>query len=526
MDTAGDAPATAAETGDQIRFGTTKGRWVLLATVLGTGVAMLDATVVNVALPTMGEDLDAGVSGLQWILNSYLLSLASLILLGGSLGDRFGRKRVFLVGVVWFAIASLLCGIAPNVEMLVAARVLQGVGGALLTPGSLAIIQASFAHDDRGRAIGAWSALGGIATAVGPFVGGYLVDAASWRWIFLLNLPVAALVVFVGAVHVPETSDPTMARQLDIPGAAFGAVGLAGVTYALVEGEGSGWSSVPIVIAAVVGVTGLVAFVVTERRSPHPMLPLDIFGSRQFTAANLVTFAVYAALGVSLFLLGLQLQQAVGYSPLEAGTAMLPVTVIMLVLSSRAGALATKIGPKLPMTVGPILAAVGLALMTRIDIGGRYVADVLPAVVVLGFGLALTVAPLTTTVLAAADDRHAGVASGVNNAVARVASLLAIAVLPVAAGITGDDYLDPEAFSDGFAVAMVIGAVLAALGGLLAFATISNDVLEEPPVEGAAAGAAPERVRHPIHCGVGAPPPVPRPVARPVTVAASGTRRH
>jgi len=524
VDAADDASATAAA-GEEIHFGTAKGRWVLLATVLGTGVAMLDATVVNVALPRMGEDLGAGISGLQWILNGYLLSLASLILLGGSLGDRFGRKRVFLAGVVWFAIASLLCGIAPNVELLVAARVLQGIGGALLTPGSLAIIQASFAHDDRGRAIGAWSALGGIATAVGPFLGGYLVDAASWRWIFLLNLPVAAVVVFVGAVHVPETSDPTMARQLDVLGAVLGALGLAGVTYALVEGEGSGWTSLPIVGAAAVGVGALVAFGVTERRSRHPMLPLDIFQSRQFTAANVVTFTVYAALGVSLFLLGLQLQQAVGYSPLEAGTAMLPVTVIMLVLSSRAGALATKIGPRLPMTVGPLLAAVGLGLMTRVDIGGSYVGDVLPAVVVLGFGLALTVAPLTTTVLAAADDRHAGVASGVNNAVARVAGLLAIAVLPVVAGITGDDYRDPAAFSDGFDIAMIIGAVLAALGGLLAGATISNDVLETPAADDQRVPVADDvrqaRPRHPIHCGVGAPPTM----QHPVTAAAGGHRR-
>lgn len=466
------APAT-------VELGSSQGRWVLVATVAGSGMAMLDSTVVNIALPRMGEDLGADVAGLQWILNGYLLALASLILLGGSLGDRFGRRRVFTLGVTWFAVASLLCGIAPSVEALVAARVLQGIGGALLTPGSLAIIQASFSRDDRGRAIGAWSALGGIATAIGPFVGGYLVDAASWRWIFLINLPFAVLVVIVANRHVPESSDPAAPRRLDVAGAVAGAVGLAGVTYALVQGGESGWSEATTLAAAAVGAAGLVAFVVVEQRGRHPMLPLDIFASRQFTSANLVTFGLYGALGGALFLLGLQLQQVAGYSPLGAGTALLPLTLIMLVGSPRAGALATRIGPRLPMALGPIVAGAGLALMIRIGPGADYVADVLPAVVVFGFGLALTVAPLTTTVLAAADDRHAGIASGVNNAVARVAGLLAVAILPVAAGLTGDAYQDPEVFDAGFETAVLIAAALAVAAGVLAALTICDDVLAD-----------------------------------------------
>lgn len=500
--TGGPTAAPAA-----LELGSAQGRWVLVATVAGSGMAMLDSTVVNVALPRLGEDLGADVAGLQWILNGYLLSLASLILLGGSLGDRFGRRRVFTFGVTWFALASLLCAVAPSVEALVAARVLQGVGGALLTPGSLAIIQASFSREDRGRAIGAWSALAGIATAVGPFVGGYLVDVASWRWIFLINLPFAVVVVVVANRSVPESSDPSAPRQLDLSGALAGALGLAGVTYALVQGGEAGWTSATTVAAAALGVVGLVAFVVVERRRRHPMLPLDIFSSRQFTSANVVTFGLYGALGGALFLLGLQLQQVSGYSPLGAGVALLPVTVIMLALSSRAGALATRIGPRVPMSVGPWVAGVGLALMTRIGPDADYLAEVAPGVVVFGLGLALTVAPLTTTVLAATEDRYAGIASGVNNAVARVAGLLAVAVLPVAAGLTGDAYRNPEVFDAGFRTAVLIAAGLAAASGVVAALTISNDVLDEqaddssPEPVGSARPAAGSRF-----CGAEGPP--------------------
>jgi EmrB/QacA subfamily drug resistance transporter len=324
------------------------GRWVLAAAVLGSGLAFLDATVVNLALPAISEDLGADVAGLQWVLNGYLLTLASLILLGGSLGDRFGRRRVFVVGTAWFAVASLLCGLAPSVEVLVAARLLQGVGGALLTPGSLAIIQASFVPDDRGRAIGAWSALGGVATAIGPFVGGWLIEAASWRWVFLPNLPLALVAIAITVRHVPESSDPDASRPIDVPGAVLGTVSLAALTYGLVERT---WA------AGLAGVALAAAFVQVERRRPDPMLPPDIFADRQFTGANLATFAVYAALSGAMFLLGVQLQTTVGWSPLEAGAALFPVTALMLVLSPRAGALSTRIGPRLPMTLGPVVMA-------------------------------------------------------------------------------------------------------------------------------------------------------------------------
>ncbi|MDQ1394008.1 MAG: hypothetical protein QOF30_2985, partial [Acidimicrobiaceae bacterium] len=316
----------------QVRYGTAEGRWILVATIVGSGVASLDATVVNVALPTIGRHFGAGVSGLQWVITGYLITLASLILLGGSLGDLFGRKRIFNIGVVWFSLASLLCGIAVNLPMLIAARALQGIGGALLVPGSLALIESSFAPSDRGRAIGAWSGLGGITTAIGPFVGGWLVSAVSWRLIFLLNLPLAVVVVLASR-HVPESTDPGANRQIDVAGAALVVIGLASTTYALIEAPAGGGRGV-IVAAALAGVLALGGFVVVERRSGHPMLPLGIFASRQFTAANLVTFVVYAALGGALFLLAVDLQQALRFSPVASGAALFPVTVIMLLLSA------------------------------------------------------------------------------------------------------------------------------------------------------------------------------------------------
>ncbi|HEV7192095.1 MAG TPA: MFS transporter [Jatrophihabitantaceae bacterium] len=457
---------------DQVRLGTSSGRWVLLAAILGSGVAGLDATVVNVALPKLGHDLHAGFAGLQWTLNGYTLTLASLILLGGSLGDRFGRRRVFLVGVVWFALASASCALAPNIAFLVASRALQGVGGALLMPGSLAMISASFVQDDRAKAIGAWSGFGGIASAIGPFIGGYLVAGPGWRWIFLVNIPLAVVVVLVARRHVPETRDPDAVRHLDVTGAVLGAAGLGGVTYAMIS-AGSGWSAT-VAISAAIGVGALVGFVRTELRSAHPMLPPGIFAERQFTAANIVTFVVYAALGAMFFMLVVDLQVVGGFSPLLAGAALLPVTVIMLLLSARAGALAGRIGPRGPMSVGPIVAAGGVLLLLRVGPHASYAADVLPGMIVFALGLSLIVAPLTTTVLAAAPTRYAGVASGVNNAVARAAGLLAVAVLPVAAGISGSDYEHPSAFTHGFRVAMVICAGLLATGGVIAAAVIRN----------------------------------------------------
>lgn len=476
-----------------VRLSSPQGRWLLLATVLGSGLAMLDATVVNVALGRIGTEFDAGFAGLQWTLNGYALTLASFILLGGSLGDRLGRRRVFLIGTVWFAAASLLCGIAPNVELLVAARALQGIGGALLTPGSLAIISASLHPEDRARAIGAWSGFGGIAAAIGPFVGGYLIDVWSWRLVFLINLPLAVLVVVVTVKYVPETVDPQASPQLDLPGAVLGAVGLAGITYALIAGGDTGWSPV-LVGSAVAGVACLVAFLVVERRSSHPLVPLDLFNSLQFTAANVVTFVVYGAMGGLFFLLVLDLQVVAGFSPLLAGSALLPLTVLMLLLSARAGALAQRIGPRLPMTLGPLLCAAGVLLMLRIGADASYLVDVLPAVTVFGLGLAATVAPLTATVLASAEDRHAGVASGVNNAVARAAGLLAVAVLPAIAGLSGADYQRPEVFERGFTTVLWVCAGLLALGGVLSAVTIDRRL------------PRPAAIEQRSHCAVGAPP--------------------
>jgi EmrB/QacA subfamily drug resistance transporter len=457
---------------------------VLAATVGGSSIAFLDSTVVNVALPHIGEDLDAGIGGLQWVLTGYLLAVSSLILLGGSLGDRFGRKKVFQLGVVVFALASLLCAVAPTVQLLVAGRVIQGVGGALLTPGSLAILEASFRPSERARAIGAWSGLSGVASAIGPFVGGWLVDAASWRWIFLINLPLSLFVVLVAARHVPESLDPDAARHIDVVGALLVAAGLAGLSWGLIAAD-DGWSSPSVWGPLLFGAAALMLFVVDTQRSPDPMVPPAIFASAQFRAANLVTAAVYAALGGTFFLLVIQLQTVLGYSAIEAGAATLPITLLMLALSARSGALAARIGPRLQMTVGPLLVALGTLLMTRIGAGDSYVTSVLPAVLIMGAGLATVVAPLTATALAAVDDRHAGVASGVNTTVARAAQLAAVAALPVAAGITGEAFLDPVAFSDGFRTAMFITAGLAALGGVIAAVGIRNPE-QVPEVEPAA----------------------------------------
>lgn len=460
---------------EPVTWGTPRARWVLLATVLGSGMAFLDATVVNVALPTIGADLNASVAGLQWVINGYTLTLASLILLGGSLGDRFGRRRIFLLGTVWFAGASLLCGVAPTSEALVAARALQGIGGALLTPGSLAILQASFAMSDRGRAVGAWSGLSGVAAATAPFVGGWLIDVGSWRPIFLINVPLAVAVVVVSLRHVPETRDAARVRGIDVPGALLTVVGLAGVTWALIE-AGERGATTGVLSSGAIGLGSLAGFVAAERRVRHPMLPLEIFRSWQFSAANLVTFIVYASLSIMFFLFVVHLQQVLGYSPLQAGAATLPITGLMLALSAPAGMLADRIGPRLPMTIGPLGIAAGLALMSRVQAEATYLGTILPGLLVFGLGLSLTVAPLTATVLAAATSKHAGIASGVNNAISRGAGLLAVAAIPGLTGLTGDAYRDPAIFASGFRAAMRISAALAAAGGLLAWLSIRNEV--------------------------------------------------
>ncbi len=462
----------------QLALKSRAGRWVLTATVLGSGMAALDATVVSVALPRIGADLDADLTSLQWTVNAYTLTLSGLLLLGGSLGDRLGRRRIFLLGVLWFAIASAGCAAAPTVQVLIGMRALQGVAAALLTPGSLAILEVVFRREDRAAAVGAWSGLGGIAAAIGPVLGGLLAGMAPWGWrlVFLLNLPLAAAVIVIARRWVPETRDEQATGRLDLAGAGYAAVGLAALVYALTEGPVRQWPA-SLVVTAAAGVLLLVAFGVNEHRRRDPMMPLSLFRSRQFSAANLVTFLVYAALAGSFFLLPVQLQLVTGFSPVAAGSALLPVTLVMLALSASMGRLAQRIGPRWPMTFGPVVAGVGLAMLSRLGADSHYLTGVLPAVLVFALGLTGTVAPLTATVLAAAPERQVGVASAVNNAVARTAGLLAVAVLPALAGITPAALADPVALSHGYQQAVLIAAAICVAGGLLAAVTISDDVL-------------------------------------------------
>jgi EmrB/QacA subfamily drug resistance transporter len=486
-----------------LTYKSTRGRWVLAATVLGSGIAALDATVVGIALPAIGKDFHAQVSSLQWVIDGYTLTLAGMLLLGGALGDSYGRRKVFVIGTVWFAVASLLCGLAPDTGVLIAARALQGVGGALLTPGSLAILQASFTPNDRPSAIGAWSGLGGIATAIGPFLGGYLISAVSWRLVFYINLPLAVAVIAISLRHVPESRAPGPRKPLDVMGAITISLALAGITYGLIEASARGWTSPTVLTSLLAGVVLFVVFCRVEAGHPNAMLPLSVFKSRQFSAANAVTFVVYGALGGALFLVPVVLQEVCGYSALASGAALLPITVIMLALSARSAALAAKIGPRLQMTVGPLVIAAGLALFTRVQGNGDYLTQVLPAVLVFGFGLAINVAPLTATALAAAPAEHAGIASAVNNDVARAASLIAVAVLPVLAGITGDSYLHPAELTSGFHDAMLIAAAVSAAGGVLAAATIRNPRRAAAP---ASREAADSDSLECLHCGLDAPP--------------------
>jgi EmrB/QacA subfamily drug resistance transporter len=434
------------------------GRGTLLAAVLGSGLVFIDGTVVGIALPAISEDLGATTAGLQWTVNGYALTLAALLLLGGSLGDRFGRRRLFLVGTVAFAAASLLCALAPSAGALIAARALQGVGGALLTPGSLAILQASFTHDDRARAIGAWSGLSGAAGAVAPFLGGWLVEAFGWRWVFGINLPLAALVVVVAMRWVPESADPDAS--------VLAALGLGALTWSLTAWSEQGRLSATVAGIGVAGLLALAGFVLAEQRSAHPALPLGLLRWRPFAATNLATLLIYAALSGAFFFLPITLQVVTGWSPLAAGIASLPVTILMLLLSSRAGALGTRIGPRIPMTAGPLVAAVGIALLAGVGVGTTYLTGVLPGILVFGLGLTLTVAPLTATALAAAPDHLAGVASATNNAVSRVAGLLAVATLPLVAGV-GAGLSDPDVLADAHPVAMLTCAGLLAAGAVV-----------------------------------------------------------
>lgn len=471
-DVSNGEPSPRSTDGPQLRLKSPLGRRTIAATIVGSGMVFLDGTVVNVALPAIRGDFGADLAGLQWVLTGYLLTLGSLLLLGGSLGDVKGRRKVFSVGLVVFTVASVLCAVAPVLPVLIAARVLQGVGGALLVPQSLAIVTATFHPDDRGAAIGLWSGLAGVSTAIGPFIGGFLVDTYSWRWAFLLNIPLA-LVTWWLALAVPESRDPNASARLDVPGALSVTLGLAGLVYALIEGPTKGFTDPVVVIAGIVGVAFLVVFVLIERRSPAPMMPLSIFRNRRFTGANLTTVTVYAALGGGFFFIGLQLQTVMGYSALEAGIAFLPVTLFLAGLSSSMGRLAQRIGPRLPMTVGPLIAAAGFVWLSQIGPGTSYVSGVLPGVIIFGFGLAITVSPLVGAVLMSVDDHLAGTASGINNAISRVAQLLAIALLPFAAGLSGVE-VGTAAFAAGFTRAMLITAGLLAIGGATAFVTVRD----------------------------------------------------
>ncbi|MEV0322946.1 MFS transporter [Streptomyces sp. NPDC050658] len=491
-----EAAATDSADGG-VALASARGRWVLACAVLASGMAMLDGTVVNVALPTLGRDLDASIGSLQWVINAYMLTLSALLLLGGALGDRIGRRRTLVIGIVWFALASALCGLAQNAGMLIAARALQGIGGALLTPGSLALVRTSFRPQDQARAVGAWSGLGGVAGAIGPFLGGWLIDGPGWRWIFLINVPLAALVL-LAARHVPESRlEGAADKPFDVTGACLAALFLAGISFSLIGASGD--SSAAAVLPGLLGLAAGVVFVLVERRRADPMLPLSLFRSRLFSAANIMTLCLYAAIGGLLFMLPVQLQTTLGYDALQAGTATLPITVLMLLLSAAAGDLSRRVGPTLPLVAGPLIAAAGALLMLRISPGASYVTSVLPAVVVLGLGMSVFVAPLTATVLASVDAGHAGLASGVNNTAARVAQMLVVAALPLAVGLSGTAYADPDALDTAFGKAVVgcAGLFVLAAAAAAAFIRPSPDAWHEDP------GNKP---RCKSHLGVGAPP--------------------
>jgi EmrB/QacA subfamily drug resistance transporter len=476
-------------------------RLTLVATILGSTVVFLDSTVVNVALPKIAGGLNAGLAGQQWVVEAYLLTLVSLLLVGGGLGDQFGRRRMFVAGLVGFGATSALCALAPTVQLLVAARALQGISGALLVPGSLAIVAATFEGEARGRAVGTWTAWTGIATVIGPAGGGALIGALSWRAIFWVNLPLIAATVALSLHAVRESRDLDAYRGIDGRGIALSAVGLGGPVFALIEQPAHGWGDPMVWVPLLAGVACFGLFLAHEARVRHPMLDLALFRIRNFAVANLTTLAAYAGLIGGLFFIGLFLQQVAGYSPLEAGLATTPVSLILFVLSPRWGRLASGTGPRLPMTLGPIVGGAGLLMLLRVSASADYLADVLPAILVFGLGLSATVAPLTATVLDSVDERHVGIASGVNNGVSRVAGLLSIAVLGAiisahfAAGVGGHvtggplTAKAPGASTSAFHLGVGIAGALMIAGGVVSGLGIENPRrrVEAVPAGGAAA---------------------------------------
>ncbi len=421
--------------------GPSSGPWVLAAAIIASGMGFMDGTIVNVALPVIQGELGATAVDALWIVESYALLLAALILVGGSLGDHFGRRKIFMIGIAIFTVASVWCGFSPSSESLIAARTVQGIGGALMIPGSLAIISSSFSEQDRGKAIGTWSGFSGVTAALGPVVGGLLIDFVSWRAAFLINIPLAAIALYICVKHVPESRDPDAAR-LDVTGATLATVGLGGLVFGLIETSSRGFVDPLVFVPLFVGVAALGGFMFTEWRSEEPMMPLTLFKSRDFTGANLLTLLLYMGLGGALYFFPFVLQQVHGYSATAAGSAFLPFIVLTFLLSRWAGGLVPRVGPRLPLVIGPIIAAAGFILFALPGTGGSYWTTFFPAVVVMGLGMSLVIAPLTTTALNSVSGRHSGLASGVNNAVSRTATLMAVAVMGVFVFATFSSNLD------------------------------------------------------------------------------------
>jgi len=465
----GLGPADGPGAGALLAYRSAQGRWVVAAMVLGSSVAGIDATVVAVALPAIGRSLHAGFAGLQWTVTGYTLTLASLILLAGWLGDRWGRRRVFLAGLAWFTVASVLCAAAPGIGWLIAARAVQGVGGALMTPASLAIIEAAFRPADRTRAIGTWAGFSGVSAGIAPFAGGWLLEAGGWRWIFLINVPVAAVTGWAARRHVPESRDTAASGGADWTGALAGAAALAAITYAVIVVPGGGLRSPRFAAAAVLALLSSAAFAAAERRGRHPMLPPAIFAPAPFRAANALTFAVYGALGGFAFVFVPALEIVAGYSPVAAGSALVPVTAVTLLLSGTSGRLAQRIGPRPPLVAGCALCAAAAALAVRIGPGAGYWTAVVPVAALFGLGLAALLPPLAAAAMNSAPDSLAGLASGVNNAVSRVAGLLWIAALPPLTGLAGAAYTDPAQFRSSFAqISWICAAAFACAAALAA----------------------------------------------------------